>query len=203
MATSVSVKSLSERFKSQAALLVGILVLLFVIEVIDTVLPGNRPLDQWGVIPRSITGLPGIVLSPFLHGGFGHLAGNSLMFFVMGWLILLSGTRSFFQVSASVAVLSGIGVWLFGSPNSVHIGLSGVIFGYFGFLLGRGYYDRKLGSILIALFVGIFYFLDMIFQLFSVEKHISWAGHFFGLVGGVITAWAMFHERRALDDPAL
>lgn len=193
MAPTRSVKSLTERFKSQAALLVGILLVLFGIEVLDSFLPGNHPLDRWGIEPREVAGLPGILISPALHGGFAHLGENSLPFFVLGWLVMLGGLRRFAWVSLSVTICSGIGVWLLGSPDSVHIGLSGVIFGYLGFLLARGYYERKLTSLLLAIGVGLFY-LGMIFQLVKIQQHVSWSGHFFGFVGGIFTAWGMFHR---------
>lgn len=194
MPSKSSVKSLTERFKSQAALLVGILLLLFLVEAVDSLLPGNHPLDRWGIEPREVSGLPGILVSPLLHAGFAHLGENSLPFFVLGWLVMLGGLRRFAWVTLSVTLCSGIGVWLLGSPDSVHIGLSGVIFGYLGFLLGRGYYERRLSSLLLAVVVGLFY-LGMIFQLVKIQQHVSWSGHFFGFVGGIVTAWGMFHRK--------
>ncbi len=200
MASSRPVKSISEQFKSQVALLVGIMLLLFAIELVDSFLPGNHPLDQWGIVPRKLSGLIGIIFAPFLHGGlhggFAHLSENSIPFVVLGWLILVGGMRQFLQVSICVALCGGLGTWIFGSSGTVHIGLSGVIFGYFGFLLGRGWYQRNLGSVLVAVLVGFLY-LGMLFQLVTVKEHISWSGHFFGFIGGIALAWAMFHQLRA------
>lgn len=194
-------KSLTENFKSQIALLVGIVVILFGIELLDTVLPGNHPLDQWGIQPRELKGLLGIPLAPLLHGGFTHLYENSIPFVVLGWFVLLGGMRQFLQVSVCVACCGGVGTWLLGAPDTVHIGLSGVIFGYFGFLLGRGYYQRNLGSIIVALVVGFLY-LGMLFQLVSVKAHVSWSGHFCGFLGGVGLAWAMFNGTRVKEAAA-
>jgi len=201
MATTDSVKGLREQIKSQVFLLVGILLLLFGIEVVDTFLPGNHPLDRLGIQPRTLAGLPGIGLAPLLHGGFSHLSENSLPFFVLGWLILMSGTRRFCEVTLCVVVCSGMGAWLLGAANSVHIGLSGVIFGYFGFLLARGYYERKLVSIILAILVGFFY-IGMLFQLVSLRAYVSWSGHFFGFLGGIGTAWAMFQPKDKLSEIA-
>ncbi len=195
MATTPPVKSIGEQFKSQVALLVGILVLLFAIEIVDAFLPGNHPLDQWGIVPRSLRGLTGILVAPFLHGGFEHLSENSIPFVVLGWFVLLGGMRQFLQVSIWVVLCGGFGTWFLGAPGSVHIGLSGVIFGYFGFLVGRGWYQRNLGSIIVALVVGFLY-LGMLFQLVTVKAHVSWSGHFFGFLGGVGLAWAMFNGTR-------
>jgi membrane associated rhomboid family serine protease len=189
-----NVKSLSEHFKNQVSLLVGILILLFGIELFDAFLPGDHPLDRWGVQPRTLGGLPGIFFSPLLHDGFAHLGENSLSFVVLGWLVLLGGVQRFMNVTAIVVLVSGVGTWLIGSPGSNHIGLSGVIFGYLGFILGRGWYERKLGSVILAVLVGFFH-IGMIFQLISVKAHVSWSMHFFGFVGGIITAWMMFHNR--------
>lgn len=192
MATTSPVKSLSEQFKSQVALLVGILILLFAIELVDSFLPGNHPLDQWGIVPRHLRGLIGIPLAPFLHGDFAHLYDNSLPFVVLGWFVLLGGMRQFIQVTVCVALCGGLGTWIFGSSGSVHIGLSGVIFGYLGYLLGRGWYQRNFASIIVAVVVGFIY-LGMLFQLVSVKSHVSWSGHFFGFLSGIGFAWTMFH----------
>lgn len=189
MGTSSVDKSFSERFKSQAAWLVAVVLGLYALETLDSFLPGNHPLDQWGIRPRELVGLPGIFLAPFLHGGFTHLSENSLPFFILGWLVLLSGMTRFAQVTLGVILCSGLGVWIFGMPHTVHIGLSGVIFGYLGYLLARGWYERKIVSILIAILVG-FVYLGMIFQLVSVKEHVSWSAHCFGFLGGIgMAAW--------------
>jgi membrane associated rhomboid family serine protease len=200
MAVSESVKSLPERFKSQATLLVSIWILLFIIELVDKFLPGSEPLNQLGIRPRSLMGILGIPVAPLLHDGFIHLFENTVPFLILGWLVLLSGIRYFIQVSVAVIVFAGLGTWLFGAPGSVHVGLSSVIFGYFGYLLARGFYERKFSSMLIAAFVGIFY-LGMLFQLVSLKAHISWSGHFFGFLGGIGTAWARYAKDPQLGSP--
>ena len=188
-----STKIIYERFKSQTAWLLVVLIGMFLIELADGLLPGQHPLDQWGVRPRELTGLVGIPLAPFLHGSFSHLAENSLPFFVLAWLTLLGGVRRFLLVSVGIALLSGLGVWIFGMPRTVHIGLSGVIFGYLGYLLARGWYERKLPAIVIALLVGITY-LGMLTQLVSVKAHISWTAHGFGFLGGIVMAAVLFQK---------
>lgn len=192
-----SVKSLSAQLKSHAAILLGCLVVLYAIELLDSFLPGNHPLDRWGIQPRSFSGLLGIAFAPLLHGDFNHLRDNTGPFFVMSWLIMLSGIRLWFGVTAAVASFGGLGVWLFGSGDSVHIGLSGVIFGYLGFLLARGYYERRIGSIIVALIVGWTY-IFMLFSLASLKEHVSWSGHFFGFLGGIGVAWARFDPEEKL-----
>ena len=188
-----STKIVYERFKSQTAWLLAVLICMFLIELVDGLMPGQHPLDQWGVRPRELTGLVGIPLAPFLHGSFNHLAENSLPFFVLAWLTLLGGVRRFLFVSMGITLISGLGVWIFGMPNTVHIGLSGVIFGYLGYLLARGWYERKLPAIVIALVVGITY-LGMLTQLVSVKAHISWTAHGFGFLGGIVMAALLFQK---------
>ena len=90
--------------------------------------------DQFGIVPRRWSGLIGIPLAPFLHRGWSHLAANSLPFAILGLFVIGRGERTFWAVSAGIVVLGGLAVWLFGRGQSVHVGASGLIFGYFGYL---------------------------------------------------------------------
>ena len=108
---------------------VVMLAIMWVVEVIDIPLRGR--LDRFGVHPRELAGLPGIVFAPFLHAGFGHLIANTLPFLVLGAVVAYAGLRQFILVTAIVMAGSGLGMWLFGTSNSVQIGASGLVFGYF------------------------------------------------------------------------
>ena len=110
-------------------------------EIID-LLPGVA-LDGWGIRPRTVRGLFGIVFAPFLHAGFGHLIANTIPFAVLGAVIALEGTRQIVEVTAMVALVSGAGVWLFGASNSVHLGASGVVFGFITYLVDAGLVRRQ------------------------------------------------------------
>jgi len=134
---------------------------------------------------------------PFLHGSFAHLAANTLPFVTLGWLIMLREISDFFIVSAVTVLVSVLGVWLTGAPNSVHIGASGLIFGYFGFLLLRGYFERSFTSILLSLIVGFFYG-SLIWGVLPSQPGVSWQAHFFGLVGGVLTAQLLGRPKRQI-----
>ncbi len=112
----------------------------------------GHQLNSWGTFPRTVHGLTGIPLSPFLHGSFGHVVSNSIPFLVLGGLIALRGRQVLLRVSFIVIGLGGAGVWALGRP-AIHIGASGLVFGYFGYLVARGWYERKLGSILMAIAV--------------------------------------------------
>ena len=108
-------------------------------------------------------------------------------FLVLGWFVLAGRKGDFFLVSVIVIVLGGAGVWLMAPLESVHIGASGLIFGYLGFLLSRGLFERSLGSILVAVVVGLLYG-GLVFGVLPGEPGVSWQGHLFGFVGGAIAA---------------
>ncbi|MEG4319554.1 MULTISPECIES: rhomboid family intramembrane serine protease [unclassified Microcoleus] len=187
-------KSITHELQSHAAILGGFVSLLWAIEILDVFVFGGA-LNAYGIRPRSIDGLEGILLMPFLHGSFAHLAANTLPFLTFGWLIMLREISDFFIVSAVTVLVSGLGVWLTGAPNSVHIGASGLIFGYFGFLLLRGYFERSFTSIMISLIVGFFYG-GLIWGVLPSQPGVSWQAHFFGFVGGVLAAQLLGRQKR-------
>ena len=178
--------SIAGTLKAQIAVLGGWTVIAWGLEAVDQFVV-KRPLDLYGIRPRDLDGLWGILCAPLLHGGFGHLAANTVPFLVLGWFVLAGRKGDFFLVSAIVIVLGGAGVWLMAPANSVHIGASGLIFGYLGFLLFLGLFQRSLGSILVAIVVGVFYG-GLIFGLLPGEEGVSWQGHLCGFVSGAIAA---------------
>ncbi len=178
--------SLAGTLKAQIAFLGGWTLIAWGLEAVDQFVVA-RPLDHYGIRPRELDGLWGILCAPLLHGGFGHLAANTVPFLVLGWFVLAGRKGDFFLVSAIVIVLGGAGVWLMAPAESVHIGASGLIFGYLGFLLSRGLFERSLGSILIAVVVGLLYG-GLVFGVLPGEPGVSWQGHLFGFVGGAIAA---------------
>lgn len=186
-------KAIFSELKNHVLILGGIVAFMWIVEIIDIFfLKGS--LNYYGIIPHRIIGLRGILFAPFLHGNLFHLAANTIPFVTLGWLIMLRETRDFFIVSAITALVSGLGTWLTGSPNSVHIGASGVIFGYLGFLLLRGYFERSATSIFLSLFVG-FSYGSMIWGVLPTQMGISWQGHLFGFIGGAIAARLLSRPR--------
>jgi membrane associated rhomboid family serine protease len=162
---------------------------LWILEAADQVLLDGA-LDEYGVRPRSVEGLRGLILAPLLHAGFGHLASNTVPLLVLGWFVMLRGRWRFLLVSLGVTILGGAGTWLIGASDSVHIGASGMIFGYLGFLLGSGIFERSLKAILLALAAGLLYG-GLIFGVLPGNEGISWEGHLFGFAGGVLLARLM------------
>jgi membrane associated rhomboid family serine protease len=144
----------------------------------------------YGIQPRTLDGLRGIAIAPLLHRGFTHLASNTIPFLIFGWLTLLLSMRDFIVVTVLAMLVSGLGVWLLGAPQSVHLGASGVIFGYLGYLLVRGYFRRSVGAILLSLLLGGLYG-SMLWGLLPLQAGVSWEGHLFGFLGGVLAAYLL------------
>ena len=179
--------SLVEDVKVPFLILVGSLSVFWVAEIIDVVLP-FWGLDQYGIRPRTERGLWGILASPFLHGGFDHLIGNSVPFLILGWLTMFRERWHFALVTVMAMLLGGLGVWTFGATGSVHIGASGVIFGYLGFLLLSGFFERRFGAILVSLGVGVAYG-GLVWGVLPSQPGISWEGHLFGFLAGILAAY--------------
>ena len=165
---------------------------MWILELVD-VLPFVN-LDRYGIRPRSVAGLVGIVCTPFLHLGLGHLAANSIPFVVLGAFVFLGGRRTFWSVTAFVVLIGGFGVWLFAPKFTNHLGASGLIFGYLGFLLARGIFAKSAFWILTSCAVlGIYG--GLLFGVLPHEAGISWQGHLFGLVGGIVAARLLIPRR--------
>jgi len=185
-----SESALTQQFKGNVKLLGSTTLLMWVIEIVDH-LPFVGQLDALGVHPRSLSGLMGILFAPFLHGSFAHLMANTLPFLILGMLTMTRKRMDFFVVSAASALTAGLGAWVFGGANTVHVGASGVIFGYLGFLLARGWFERKASSILLSAAVA-FAFGGMIWGVLpGLYAGVSWESHLFGFIGGVLTARAL------------
>ena len=185
--------SLSEPLRP--VLVVAVLIgLMWAVEIVDLV-PGT-PFDRWGIRPRSIRGLAGIPLAPFLHSGFPHLFANMLPFLVLGAAIAIGDLKRFLQVSAIIALTSGLGTWLFSSPGTIHLGASGLVFGYLTYLVVRGFFAGRflwiVGGVIVLLFYG-----GILWGLLP-RPGVSWTGHVFGAVGGVLAAWHV-HGREPDD----
>ena len=183
----VKPRSLRDEARSVLRILLGFLAVLWAVEIADAAFFAGG-LDKFGIMPRTLTGLAGVLAAPFLHGGYGHLLGNSVGIILLGGLTLLIGRREFFWVTAVGALVGGIGTWAMGRP-AVHIGASGIVFAYLGFLLLRGWYDRRPGPIVLSLLVGWFQGSLLLGMIPGVAPaHISWEGHLFGFLGGVLVA---------------
>jgi membrane associated rhomboid family serine protease len=144
-------------------------------------------LMQYGVIPRTLTGLRGILFAPFLHANMQHLIANTIPFLAMGWLVMLRDARHFLPVTIFAMLGSGLMAWLLGAPGSVHIGASGVVFGYFGFLLLGGWYARSFMSISLSILVAVLWG-GLVLGIAPGQVGISWQSHLGGFIAGVLAA---------------
>jgi membrane associated rhomboid family serine protease len=166
-------------------LLVG---LMWTSEFLDTFLGGA--LDTFGIQARDSDGLIGIAAAPFLHAGFGHLISNTVPLLMLGAIIAASGAAHLLGVTVVVALVSGLGTWLTSPPGSITVGASGIVFGYATYLIVRGIFNRSLGQLLIGLLVVVIWGGALLSGLLP-QAGISWQGHFFGAVGGLISAWLL------------
>lgn len=172
--------------------------LLWAIEIADQVVFSGA-LDYFGVRPLTGGGLLGIAFAPFLHGGFGHLMANTLPWLFLGFLTTGRKRLDFWVVFAASALTAGLGSWIFGGVGTVHIGASGVVFGFLGFLMGRGIWERRFGTILLSMVVTVL-FGSMLWGMLPVLAGvgISWQAHLFGWIGGLLVARTLGKGRTQL-----
>lgn len=159
--------------------------LLYVSEGIDQAMGGA--LDADGIVPRQLSGLDGILWAPLLHAGWPHLLANTVPFLVFGYLAMANGIGQFVAVTATIWLLGGLGVWLTGPDGVPTVGASGVIFGWLVFLLARGFFNRSMKQ--IALAVPLFLIWGgVLLGVLPGQPNISWQGHLFGALAGLLAA---------------
>ena len=160
---------------------------LWLIEIIDRLLFGGS-LNGYGIIPRQLAGLAGVFFAPLLHGSFAHLLANTIPFLILGFLVMLRHENQFLGISIIIALVSGLGTWLIAPSNTVHIGASALVLGYFAYLVVNGLFERSIASLAVAMLVIIFYG-RLLLSVLPAGNGISWEGHLFGLVGGTVAAY--------------
>ena len=158
---------------------------LWIVEAVN--LMTGHALIVWGILPRTVSGLWGIPLSPFIHAGVMHLFLNTGPLVILGGIIVLYGKRVFVETTLLIALVGGVGLWIVGRP-SYHVGASGLIFGYFGFLVTRGIRQKSISAILVSV-VTVFAYGGLVWGLLPTFSRVSWEGHLCGLLAGAAAAW--------------
>jgi membrane associated rhomboid family serine protease len=178
-----------------AGITVGALGVVVVLVQVVNWLTSNS-LVRYGIEPRSVDGLLGIVTAPFIHASWQHLLSNLVPLLVLGFLVMIGGTRQFVAVTLVVWLVSGVGVWLTANAATDTVGASGVVFGWLAYLVARGVFTRTwqhilLGLVLLAVWGGLFWtgIVQVAVRDLAGVVTISWQAHLFGAVGGVLAAF--------------
>lgn len=172
--------------KKQLRLLAIIAALLIGVQIVNLV-TGNL-LNQFGLVPRSLSHIGYLFTAPFLHGNIAHLLTNLLPLLLFMWLTMQWGNRVFVLTTLTIMILAGLAVWLFGR-QAYHIGASGMVYGYFGFLVLAGFVSKKIPYLIISVLVALLYG-SMLVGVLPTQGFISFEYHLFGFVSGLIAAWA-------------
>ncbi len=146
-----------------------------------------RALVEYGIVPRTLNTLPHVLTSAFIHGSFHHFSSNIITLCAFSFLLLQYGTKRFVIVSLVLVVLGGLLVWLLARP-AIHIGASGLVYGYFGYLLLAGFLGRSFRLFAISVIIGLFYG-SMVFGVFPSQGFVSWESHLFGFLTGLLLAY--------------
>jgi len=171
---------------------VQILAVIWIVFIIDIILPFLN-LTHWGIHPRSLSGLPGIAFSPFLHGGIGHIISNSIPLFFLSFAMSFFYKKIWVKSTVLIILFGGLGVWLFAlNGHSNHIGASGLVFGYVTFLIAAGLFMKNIKAILVAVVI-FFLYGGVLWGVLPTRPGVSWEGHLFGAIAGIAVAW-MFRK---------
>jgi membrane associated rhomboid family serine protease len=180
------------RALSAFAIISLMLAVMWALELVDYA--GNGALDQYGIRSRDFDDLPDIFSAPFLHANIDHIAANSVPFAILGMVAAIRGVGKFLLMNLIVIIVGGLGVWFFGPSNAETLGASILVFGYFGYIVGRGVFERRIIDAVIAIVVGLFYW-SIVYGLLPNDQQISWQGHLFGLIGGLFASYVLRRRR--------
>ena len=174
--------------KAAGIVALGFTLLLYLIELADVIIPAH--LEDFGIHSRQLSKLDGVIWAPLLHSGWSHLFSNTVPILIFGFLAMASGIGRWIAVTATVWILGGLGVWLAGPSDAVTVGASGLAFGWLAYLLVRGLFNRSTGQLVVAL-VLLFIWGGMIWGILPGNPGISWQGHLFSVLAGVLAAWVV------------
>jgi membrane associated rhomboid family serine protease len=182
----VAETALLPELRRRAFVLLAFVGTMWIVRIADTFRPDGSSIAGTGVIPRTPSSLGNIITAPFIHANWPHLIANTGPLLVLGALVLMGGTAEFLFVTLCCALAAGAGSWFFGE-TARHIGASGVVFGYVGYLLFRTAFDRRLLFMVVTVAVVLLYGSALLWSAVP-RAGISWTAHVFGFLGGVLAA---------------
>ncbi|MFW9208111.1 rhomboid family intramembrane serine protease [Corynebacterium striatum] len=182
------------RIRTGISLAVGFLVVEWLVQIINFLIFGGA-LSNYGIRPLDFNGIWGIFTAPLLHANFEHLIGNSVPSAIFCFLIGLSGRKAWWEVTIITVLVAGIGTWLLGGPGTSHIGASSLVYGWLAYLIVRGLFNRSFSQTALGVVLG-FAYSGLVWGVLPVYEGVSWQGHLFGAIGGVIAGMII-----TSDDP--
>ncbi len=169
--------------------IVTLLAALWIIHLINALSGGL--LMPLGIEPRTLRGLDGVLAAPLLHGSFSHLLSNTAGLGILGILICIQDRSTFWRVTVFITIVAGLATWWL-ARSGLHVGASSLVFGYFGYLLMRGFVERTPASIIMAVLVAATYG-GLLYGVLPNQRGISWEGHLFGFLAGALAARWRIH----------
>ncbi|HKK59422.1 MAG TPA: rhomboid family intramembrane serine protease [Salinivirga sp.] len=160
---------------------------IWVVYIADLLVPYD--FNHSGIVPRSVNGLKGIFLSPFIHANLIHILSNTLPLLVLTFLLFAFYPKQAWFVILLSIVLGGIAVWLVARP-AAHVGASGLIYALAAFLVTAGFLARSFTSLIVSVLVVALYG-GLVWGVFPSRPWISWEGHLFGAAAGVLLAFLL------------
>jgi len=173
-------------------IMAGFIAVIWIIQIVNWADHYQLSL-RYGIVPHDVGSLPDVLTAPFLHFSWAHIEGNSGPLFIFGFIAAYRGIRKFLGVTVLIVLTSGLAAWLTESGGSVGAGASGLVFGYFGYIMVRGFFDRHAIDLLIGAVMALSFAYQ--FTVLVPQAGIGWQAHIGGLVGGVLGAW-VFRDRR-------
>jgi membrane associated rhomboid family serine protease len=181
-------------------LMVGFLAFIWLVQVVNW-LDGYHLSVAYGIHAREPDGIIGVFTAPFLHLSWSHIEGNSGPLFIFGFLAAFRGVKRFLSLTLLIVLVSGAGAWLASGAHTVTAGASGVVFGYFGYVIVRGFFDRHRIDIVVGLVMALCFAYQ--FSVLLPHQGISWQGHLSGFVAGIAGGWFLRDRRRQAARPAV
>jgi membrane associated rhomboid family serine protease len=181
-------ESLVAEARKALFVMVGILAILWIIQVVN-VANHYSLTDAYGIVPHDVHSLPYVLTAPFLHVSWTHIESNSGPLFIFGFLAAYRGVGRFFWLTGLVILTSGLAEWVFGLAGTIGVGASGVVFGYLGYVLVKGLFDRHGIDIMIGAVMALCFAYQ--FTVLLPKAGVGWQDHIGGLVGGLAGGWIL------------